>query len=419
MELRVTTYPHIQDVEGITTGIDDEPVSASAGVARHQGSRLPKMTKCELPSIDKLTGEETDSSDWVMLVENSLQPMMLGGLIDAKMPRPKEDDPLYRRWNFWSSSVAAWMYLQVDKGKHADQLFEELVSYAQDGDPSGNVLLDVFKLYDMKRDHYGSAEEYISHYQIQMNIPRRSKIAPPAFISVGIMVRELQDELPNMVFMREALRKVKEPHEITHEDFDKNAKKWRSKHVSFQLKPTRPTRPVRTHSELTAKTTITPAPLLNRPIRMARAPEDQGANMTVDEKITAAASEAADAEVVEEAVEHRPDSTPTMEALQVPVELCREERTSTNTRGNAEKQRSSASMTNAAFAAMVHTIPSTASTSRKYQTATGCSARPYGRCRVPFVIAMRNKDEYHWLSRPTWPRPLRPSREYSGNLRSG
>jgi hypothetical protein len=100
-----TSFPHTQDVEGITTGIDDEPVSASTGVARHQGSPLPEMTKCELPSIDKLTGEETDSSDWVMLVGNSLQPIMLGDLIDAKMPRPKEDDPLYRRWNFWSSSV--------------------------------------------------------------------------------------------------------------------------------------------------------------------------------------------------------------------------------------------------------------------------------------------------------------------------
>jgi hypothetical protein len=74
-------------------------------------------------------------------------------------------------------------------------------------------------------------------------------------------------------------------------------------------------------------------------IRMARAPEDQGANMTVDEEITAAASEAMDAEVVEEAVEHRPDSTSTMEALPVPVELRREARISTNTRGNAQKQR--------------------------------------------------------------------------------
>ncbi|OGE48053.1 hypothetical protein PENARI_c033G11289 [Penicillium arizonense] len=125
---------------------------------------------------------------------------------------------------------------------------------------------------------------------------------------------------------------------------------------------------------------------------MARAPEDQGANMTVNEEITAAASEAADAEVVEEAVEHRPDSTPTMEALPVPVELRREERTSTNTRGNAEKQRSSASMTNAAFAAMVHTIPSTASTSRKYQTATGCSARPTLQLNI-FVPCVRRRKE--------------------------
>jgi hypothetical protein len=113
------------------------------------------------------------------------------------MPRPKEDDPLYRRWNFWSSYIAAWMNHRltsevrtrlnglVNRPEHADQLFEELVSYAQGGDPSGNVLIDVFKPYDLKRDNYGSDEEYISDYQIQMNIPRRSKIALPAFISVG------------------------------------------------------------------------------------------------------------------------------------------------------------------------------------------------------------------------------------------
>jgi hypothetical protein len=63
--------------------------------------------------------------------------------------------------------------------------------------------------------------------------------------------------------------------------------------------------------------------------------------MLVDEEITAAASEAVDAEIVEEAVEHRPDSTPTVEALPVPVELRREERTSTNAREcrEVEKQR--------------------------------------------------------------------------------
>jgi hypothetical protein len=128
------------------------------------------------------------------------------------------------------------MYLQVDKNvrirlsglanrpKYADQLFEELVSYAKGGDRSDNILIDAFKLHDMKRDHYGSAEEYISDYQRQMNILRRSKIAPPAFISIGIMIRELQEELPDMVFMREALRKVKEPSEITHEDSISNAR---------------------------------------------------------------------------------------------------------------------------------------------------------------------------------------------------
>jgi hypothetical protein len=246
MELWVTT--RATQILKMSDDIDDEPVSASAGVARHQGSLLPKITKWQLPSIDKVTGEETDSSDWVMMVKNSLRPMMLGDLIDATMPRPSEDDPLYRRWDFWSLSVAAWMYLQVEKDvrtrlsglanrpKYADQLFEELVSYTQGGDRSDNVLIDAFKWYDMKRDHYGSAEEYISDYQRQMNMLRKFKIAPPAFISIGIMILELQDELPDMLFMREALRKVKEPNGITHEDFNKQCKKMtiRARQLAFK-----------------------------------------------------------------------------------------------------------------------------------------------------------------------------------------
>ncbi|KAJ6039496.1 hypothetical protein N7499_004460 [Penicillium canescens] len=88
----------------------------------------------------------------------------------------------------------------------------------------------------MKRDHYGLAEEYISDYQRQVNILRRSKIAPPAFISIGIMIRELQDKLPDMVFTREALRKVKESHEITHEDFDKQCKEMTIKARQLAVK---------------------------------------------------------------------------------------------------------------------------------------------------------------------------------------
>ncbi|KAJ6060193.1 hypothetical protein N7444_002047 [Penicillium canescens] len=83
----------------------------------------------------------------------------------------------------------------ANRPKYADQLFEELVSYAKGGDRSDNVLIDAFKLHDMKRDHYGSAEEYISDYQRQMNIHITTiQIAPPAFISIAIMIRELQDE---------------------------------------------------------------------------------------------------------------------------------------------------------------------------------------------------------------------------------
>jgi hypothetical protein len=101
------SFPNMENTS--IEDVGDEPVSATAGVVLHQGSELPKVMKCDLPSIDKLSSDETDSTDWVSLVKNSLRPLMLEAVIDSSLPRPSKSDPLYRRWNFWSSSVSAWM----------------------------------------------------------------------------------------------------------------------------------------------------------------------------------------------------------------------------------------------------------------------------------------------------------------------
>ena len=103
--------PGYPNTEYASMDAGDEPVSTTAGVARHQGSELPRTSKCDLPTIVELSSEETDLSDWISMLRNCLKPMMLKDLIDDKIPRPGKDDPLYRRWVFWSTSVAAWMNL--------------------------------------------------------------------------------------------------------------------------------------------------------------------------------------------------------------------------------------------------------------------------------------------------------------------
>ena len=167
-------YPQL-DV-GETFDIEDEPIGVAAGAARHQGSRLLKPTKCDLAAIEKLSSTETDPTEWIMQVEDTLEPMILGDLIDLSLPRLGVDDPSFRRWSYWSASVGRWIGLQVDKDtrtrlaglaerlKMADVLFEELVSYARGGERSDNLMIDMYKLADMKREHFSSAEEYITNY---------------------------------------------------------------------------------------------------------------------------------------------------------------------------------------------------------------------------------------------------------------
>ncbi|OQD78931.1 hypothetical protein PENANT_c071G04033 [Penicillium antarcticum] len=120
-------YPHMEDA---SMDAGDEPVSVSAGVARHQGT------------------EEID---------------------------------------------------------YADDLFKEIVTYVRGGNRSDNILINMYKLDDMRRDHYSSAEEYISDFKTQMNVLRKVKLALHPWWAIGLMIRQLQDELPGIAFIQDRL----------------------------------------------------------------------------------------------------------------------------------------------------------------------------------------------------------------------
>ena len=106
----------------------------------------------------------------------------------------------------------------------ADVLFEELVSYARGGERSDNLMIDIHKLHDIKREHFSSAEEYITNYQRQISVLRRVKLAPLPFYAIAIMLREVEEELPGIAFIKEALQKVANPQEMTQEEFDRKCK---------------------------------------------------------------------------------------------------------------------------------------------------------------------------------------------------
>jgi hypothetical protein len=166
--------------------------------------------------------------------------------------------------------------------------------------------------------------------------------------------------------------------------------------------PTKRIQHVKIHPGTTAKTsrTLPPTPPILKVIGEAVA-------VDAEEEITAPVNVAVDADVEEEVIKHGPESTPSMEALPAdPVALPREGKTSSNTPWSAANPRTNALMINAAFVDTAHTMPSTASTSRKHHNVTGCLALLCGRCQQRSVIEMRGKDAYLSLSRPTCPSPL-------------
>ena len=86
-------------------------------------------------------------------------------------------------------------------------------SSAMRGEEKGliTLMIDIHKLHDIKREHFSSAEEYITNYQRQISVLRRVKLAPLPFYAIAIMLREVEEELPGIAFIKEALQKVANP----------------------------------------------------------------------------------------------------------------------------------------------------------------------------------------------------------------
>ncbi|OGE48052.1 hypothetical protein PENARI_c033G04441 [Penicillium arizonense] len=178
-------------------------MSDAAAMDRGGNERNTRVTTrgtLNLMSETLSTSYGDDPTEWMMQVEDTLELMILGDLINLSLPRPEIDDPSYCRWSYWSASVGRWIGLQVDKDtrtrlaglaegpKMADVLFDELVSYTRGGERSDNLMIDIYKLADMKREHFSSAEVYITSYQRQISILRHVKLAPLPFHAVAIML---------------------------------------------------------------------------------------------------------------------------------------------------------------------------------------------------------------------------------------
>ena len=73
----------------------------------------------------------------------ALAPLRLEYVIDSSISRPTEDNPKFDRWEYWSRTVASWLYVQVDETlqeriqnlaylpEYADSMFHGIILMVQ------------------------------------------------------------------------------------------------------------------------------------------------------------------------------------------------------------------------------------------------------------------------------------------------
>ena len=176
------------------------------------------------------------------------------------------------------------------------------------------------------------------------------------------MIRELQDELPDIVFMREALRKVKEPHQMTHEDFDKQCKEMTIKARQLAVESN--------------KTYLARKGLSRSDRKETNKPDSKETNKS---DRTDVAADTTDTETdATAAADHNHNTQPIPKSHLAAEECHRKAKTFMNTPTNAAKPTTNALTASVATALSVPMMLETATTSPNTSRMVGMLARKYG-----------------------------------------
>ncbi|KAJ5116957.1 hypothetical protein N7456_001305 [Penicillium angulare] len=180
-----------------------------------QSDGLPEPTTSfvNLPDIPKLTFD-SEIVEWASEIKSALNFLGLDNLIDPSKPRspsdpssPKSTQPLPLAWRFWSLTIRDWLFDQLGneiqdlvnqlptRPTYADDLWRE-IDQLHVRDPEEAARKATLTLFTMRRADYPSALEYVSRWQIQNGINRSRKVNVSPYMSIVIMLSQVEDELP-------------------------------------------------------------------------------------------------------------------------------------------------------------------------------------------------------------------------------
>ncbi|KAI2732949.1 hypothetical protein DTO013E5_10235 [Penicillium roqueforti] len=202
---------------------------------KNQATNLPDISAAKMQKVKALEYNSRNPRGWAIPVKFALAPLRLEYVIDSSMPRPTVGDPKFDRWEYWSRTVASWLYVQVDDTlqeriqnlsylpEFADTMFDEIMLMVQGSDKAENALNETKKFDEMKRADFNTAKEFIAEYQKQYHVLSRFKIQPHPFHALSQVLRQLDKEISKVQFIIEEISNI-EPKKITLEKMDQYCK---------------------------------------------------------------------------------------------------------------------------------------------------------------------------------------------------
>ena len=125
---------NVTSANDVDDGIDLYPPGP-----RGQARDLPNTIQpIALQEIRILQETDTNFEEWVGAVNRSLGPLGLRRLTNAKLPRPLRGEPEYKRWFYYSQTVAAWLISHVSEPMQ-QRLYVSLMAAARDTLDSDDV----------------------------------------------------------------------------------------------------------------------------------------------------------------------------------------------------------------------------------------------------------------------------------------
>lgn len=194
-----------------------------------------KMKGTKLPDIFELD-EDSDFEEWEHLVRCFLRHFSLHYVIRTDLARPKETDPGYKVWEFYSTLVGGWLYtlcsetirrqLNTEEDIFADDMFRRIEKIMIGRVDFEWITVKVRAFLNMKRTEYDSVGDYIVVFREQLQKVRDAGVQLPWAYALVMLLEELDGELSVVKLKREEFKALT-AQQITESKFDEICKSLR------------------------------------------------------------------------------------------------------------------------------------------------------------------------------------------------